>query len=190
MNLRIHNYLPLVVVLILALLTLWLRQAAELAPEGASSADSKQPDAIADNLSIVRLGSNGKPQYSMSAKRLLHYTRDNVSMLESPRFDKRDADGVQTVITANRGRISMNSEEAFFYGDVRMTRTGAQRELKASTEYLHVIPSQNVIRSDQQVTIDNGGARLSGVGLEINKASGQISLQSQIKGTYHVTRKQ
>lgn len=190
MKIHIHNMLPVVVVLILASLTLWLRQAVEFLPESTVTRDENKPDAIAEKLSIVRLGTDGKPHYSMSASRLLHYTRDNVAMLESPRFDKRDPDGVRTAITATRGRIARSNDEAFFYGDVRMTRTGARRDLQARTEFLHVIPSRNLILSDRQVTISDGSSTMTGVGLEINKATGQISLKSQVKGSYHAARKQ
>ncbi len=190
MKIQAYNMLPVVIMLILASLTLWLRQAVEFLPETTVSRDDSKPDAIAEKLSIVRLGPDGKLLYSMTAGRLLHFDRDNVAMLESPRFDKRDRDGVRTAITATRGRIAKGNDEAFFYGDVRMTRTGARRDLQARTEFLHVIPSRNLILSDRQVTLNDGTSTLTGVGLEINKATGQISLKSQVKGSYHAARKQ
>ena len=191
MKFRVNNLLPLLIVLILALLTLWLRHAAEQLPESARPTDDKEPDAIVKNLSIVRLGSSGVAQYSMSASRMLQFSRDNSTVLEMPRFEKNDDDGVKTTITASRGRIATDGKEAFFYGNVLLNRSSSARQaaLQARTEFLHILPGKDLIRTDRHVTITSGNSSLSGIGMEINKAKGQISLQSQVKGSYHVARK-
>lgn len=183
--------LPLLIALILALLTLWLRQAAEYVPENGRSVGDNEPEAIVQNLSIVRLDSRGLAQYSMSASRMLHFPRDNAMALEKPRFEKNDKDGIKTTITANRGRITKDGEEAFFYGEVLLNRSATPRQpaLQAKTEFLHIIPNKDLVRSDRHVTITSGNSSLSGVGMEIDKAKGQISLQSQVKGSYHAARK-
>ena len=191
MKLRLNNLLPLLIALILAMLTLWLRQAAEQLPESARAIDEKEPDAIVKNLSIVRLGSGGLAQYSMSASRMLQFSRDNSTVLETPRFEKSDDDGVKTTITASRGKITDGGQEAFFYGNVLLNRSSSPRQaaLQAKTEFLHILPGKDLVRTDRHVIITSGNSSLSGVGMEINKAKGQISLQSQVKGSYHVARK-
>lgn len=191
MKIRVNNLLPLLIVLILALLTLWLRQAAELLPEDTRPTNDKEPDAIVQNLSIVRLGSSGLAQYSMSASRMLQFSKDNSTVLETPRFEKNDDDGTRTTITASRGRITDGGQEAFFYGNVLLNRSSSARQaaLQAKTEFLHILPGKDLVRTDRHVTITSGSSSLSGVGMEINKAKGLISLQSQVKGSYHVARK-
>lgn len=191
MKLRLNNLLPLLIALILAMLTLWLRQAAEQLPESARAIDEKEPDAIVKILSIVRLGSGGLAQYSMSASRMLQFSRDNSTVLETPRFEKSDDDGVKTTITASRGKITDGGQEAFFYGNVLLNRSSSPRQaaLQAKTEFLHILPGKDLVRTDRHVIITSGNSSLSGVGMEINKAKGQISLQSQVKGSYHVARK-
>lgn len=191
MKIRINNVLPMVVMLILAVLTLWLRQAAEQPADENRPANSKEPEAIVQNLSIVRLNSNGLAQYLMSARRMLHFSVDDSTVLETPRFERRDSDGMMTTITATRGELTNGSEEAFFYGDVRLDRSasGKQAPLQARTEFLHILPDKDLILTDKHVTLTNGTSVLSGVGMEINKATGQISLQSQVKGSYHAARK-
>ena len=96
-----------------------------------------------------------------------------------------------TTITANQGKLTNGSKEAFFYGNVRLDRSasGNQAPLQARTEFLQIEPGKDVVRTDRHVTLTNGSSSLSGVGMEINKAKGQISLQSQVKGSYHAARK-
>jgi lipopolysaccharide export system protein LptC len=190
-KIRINNMLPLLIVLILALLTLWLRQAAERLPDDTRPTNDKEPDAIVQNLSIVRLGSGGQAQYSMSATRMLQFLRDNSTVLETPRFERNDDDGTKTTITANRGRITSGGQEAFFYGNVLLNRSSSPKQaaLQARTEFLHILPDKDLVRTDRPVTITSGNSTLSGTGMEINKSKGLISLQSQVKGSYHVARK-
>ena len=179
--------LPLLVVLILAVLTLWLRQTAEDIPGGARIVDDKEPEAIVENLSIVRLDTKGLPQYSMSASRMLRFASEDSTVLETPRFERRDDQGVKTTVTANRGRITSGGQDVFFYGNVLLNRSapGNEAPLQARTEYLHILPGKDVVRTNRHVTITHGSSSLSGVGMEIDKSKGQISLQSQVKGSYH-----
>lgn len=191
MKIRVNNLLPILVMLILAALTLWLRQAAEQTAGDERRASDTEPEAIVQNLSIVRLDANGLAQYSMSARRMLHFAADDSTVLETPRFERRDGDGVMTTVTANRGKLSAGSKEAFFYGDVRLDRSasGKQGPIQARTEFLHIIPAEDLVRTDKHVTLTSRTSSLSGVGMVINKAKGQISLQSQVKGSYHAARK-
>ena len=185
MKIRITNMLPLLVMLILAALTLWLRQAAEL-PGEESRAGNKGPEAVVENLSLVRLNTDGSTQYSLSAGRMLMYPDDDTTVLEVPRFERRDTDGITTMVTADRGRITKNGDEAFFYGNVTLNRNSPDsRSLQARTEYLQIVPKQDLARTDRHVTITDGKSTLSGTGMEINRLKRQISLKSQVKGTYY-----
>jgi lipopolysaccharide export system protein LptC len=185
MKIRVTNMLPLIVMVVLAALTLWLRQAAEL-PESETRSSGKGPEAVVDNLTLVRLNASGTTQYSLSASKMLVYPSDGATLLEMPRFERHDADGVSTLVTANRGRVSKDGEEAFFHGNVMLNRNApGARTLQARTEYLQIVPAQDLARTDRHVTITDGTSTLSGTGMEISKLKKQISLQSQVKGTYH-----
>jgi len=191
MKLRINNLLPLVMVLLLAVLTLWLRQTAETTGEDVVRAGTNDPDAIVDNLTITRLGETGTAQYAMTAKRMLHFPHDNSSVLEAPRFEKRGADGVTLTVTATRGTVMDRTQEAFFNGNVLLSRStpGGKPDLEARTEFLHVMAATDLVRTNRQVTITQGGRTLSGVGMELNRLTRQISLLSQVKGHYDVARR-
>lgn len=191
MKLRINNLLPLVMVLVLAMLTLWLRQAAENPAQDAARAGKNDPDAVVDNLTITRLGETGTAQYTMTAKRMLHFPTDDSTVLEEPRFEKRGADGVNLTVTAVRGTVIDKTQEAFFNGNVLLSRStpGGQPDLQARSEFLHVMAAKDLVRTNRQVTITQGTRTLSGVGMELNKLTRQITLQSQVKGHYDVARR-
>jgi LPS export ABC transporter protein LptC len=62
--------------------------------------------------------------------------------------------------------------------------TAEEPELRARTEFLHVLTRQGILRTNQAVTISDGRSTLTGVGLVYNKAKQQFTLQSQVKGTF------
>ena len=185
MKRRINNLLPLLIVLFLAGLTLWLRQAIEPPPPENTALLRHDPDAIVDNFTLVRLGQAGSPQYSISARKMQHYPDNDATELEKPRFLNRGSDGTTFTVTADRGTITADAAEAMFHGNVLLRREAADRPaLQARTEFLHLLPEKDIARTDRRVTISEGNTVLSGVGMEINKRTRQFSLLSQVRGTY------
>jgi lipopolysaccharide export system protein LptC len=185
MKLRINNLLPLLMVLFLAGLTLYLRQAIEQPQPGKAAAKRHDPDAIVENFKLVRLGQAGSPQYSMTAKKMLHFPDEDNTELEKPQFLRHNSDGTRFTVTAERGTMSANSAEATFTGDVQLRREAANRPpLQARTEFLHVLADKDIVRTDRHVTIREGNTVFSGVGMEFNKRTRQIALMSQVRGTF------
>ncbi len=75
------------------------------------------------------------------------------------------------------------------YGPPLDATPAGRDDLQVRTEYLHVLPDKGIARTDRHVMITQGSSVLSGVGLEINKLKQQVSLQSQVKGSFHVARR-
>jgi lipopolysaccharide export system protein LptC len=116
-----------------------------------------------------------------------HFADDGSGEVLYPRVVQiGSAGGGDFVATANRGTISGDGEEAFLYGNVLLLReaTPEEPELRARTEYLHVLARQGILRTNQSVTISDGKSTLTGVGLTVNKAKQQFTLQSQVRGTF------
>ncbi|MBM3345353.1 MAG: LPS export ABC transporter periplasmic protein LptC [Betaproteobacteria bacterium] len=190
MKLRTNNLLPLLIVLFLAGLTLWLRFAVEQTSPGAR-ASSHEADAIVENLKIVQYGVSGTPAYTMSARRMVHYPDGESAELELPHFEKRGADGATMSVTARHARISQDAGDARFSGDVLLRReaTADRPAMLARTEYLHVMAARDLLRTDRPVTITEGNTVFSGIGMELNRATRQFTLLSQVRGTYDAIKR-
>ena len=52
------------------------------------------------------------------------------------------------------------------------------------TSYLHVIPDQDLAKTDRQVTLTSGNSTVTSVGLEFNNATRSLKLLSQVQGTF------
>ena len=191
MNTRASSLFPLLLMLALAVMSFWLERAVQ-APERDKSGRSRHdPDFIADNFGITRMNAAGKPEYIISAKRMLHFPDDESTSIDQPRLIQNREKGPPITVSAERGLISSNGNEAQFFGNVVVIRQPGkgEKELRVNTEYLHVIPDRNIARSNKAVTITEGGTRLSGVGMEVNNKTRQFLLNSQVKGTFDVEKK-
>jgi lipopolysaccharide export system protein LptC len=183
---RVSSLFPLLLLLALAAASLWLERAVQ-APEYDKSGKTRHdPDFIAEDFGITKIGANGKPEYILSAERMQHYPDDESTSVVAPRLVQRHDNANPVVIRADRGLIAKNGEEASFYGSVVVVREAGrgQSELRVQTEYLQVVPDRDLARTDKPVIITEGRSRLSGVGMEFNNKTRQFALQSQVRGTF------
>jgi len=186
MKTRVAPLLPLALMAFLGMLTLWLQYAVREGASGESRPPEHEPDAIVENFAVKNLDAFGKLQYTFSAPKMQHFEDDGSGEVLYPRVEQIAAQGGNFVATANRGTINRQGEEAFLYGNVLIVReaTPEEPELRARTEFLHVLARQGILRTNQAVTISDGRSTLTGVGLVYNKAKQQFTLQSQVKGTF------
>lgn len=190
MRVRISNLLPLLVALLLAGLTLWLRIAVEAPSTGDSGRFRHDPDAVVDDFTVTRLDEQGAPRYTLSAEHMVHFADDDSTELVAPRFVRRGA-GPTLTVTAKRGSVTHDGEEAFLHDDVLIVReaTPEHEELRVHTNYLHILAEQDIARTDEPVTIAEGRSVLSGVGMEFEKDQSRFKLYSRVRGTFEQIRK-
>lgn len=186
MKTRVAPLLPLALMAFLGLLTLWLQYAIRENAGGDSHSPAHEPDAIVDNFTVQDLDTSGKLRYTFSAPKMQHFADDGSGEVLYPRLVQIATEGGNYVATANRGTINREGEEAFLYGNVLIVReaTPEEPELRARTEFLHVLTAQGILRTNQTVTISDGKSTLTGVGMVINKAKQQFTLQSEVRGTF------
>ena len=183
---RVSSLFPLLLLLALAAASFWLERAVQ-APEYDKTGKLRHdPDFIAEDFGITKMGADGKPEYSLSAARMLHYPDDESTDIVEPRLVQRHDDAAPIVIRADRGLLSRNGEQASFFGNVVVVReASAQRsELRVQTEYLQIDPDRDLASTNRPVTITEGRSRLAGVGMEFNNKTRQFSLLSQVRGTF------
>jgi lipopolysaccharide export system protein LptC len=186
MRTRATNLLPLVLMLFLAALTLWL-QYAVLEDFGSDAKPAKHdPDAVVENFTVQRLDESGKLRYTFSAPKMVHFSDDGSGEVIYPRIVELAEDGANLVATANRATVHRQGEEAFLYGNVLLLRetTPERPELRARTEFLHMLAEKGVSRTDHTVTITEGRSVLTGVGMVVDTKKHQFMLQSQVKGVF------
>ena len=183
---RLTSWFPFLLLAGLAALTFWLDRMVQLAPGAPQALSRHDPDYMVDKLKAARTNENGIVIYTLDAERMIHYPDDDTTHLTAPRFVSLRAKQAPVTITAREGLVSSNGENVYFKNDVKVTRAAyADRsEMVMRTTYLHIIPDDNIARTDQPVTIQDAAAVVHAVGLELNNETRVLRLFSNVRGTY------
>ena len=188
---RARYWLPLLPLFGLLGATYWLNL--QVQPQAAKPDSSKRhdPDAIIENFSAIKLNEQGVPSFIMVAKKMLHYPDDDSTTLEAPRITMLSAEHPAIHASAKRGMVSSKGDEIFLHDDVEVLRDASakQDQLSLQTEYLHVIPDQNLTDTDRAVTIVEDHTTVHAIGMEMNSETRTLKLLSQVRSEHVPAKK-
>jgi lipopolysaccharide export system protein LptC len=177
---------PLALLALLAALTFWLDRIAQPTTTPRDGNMRHDPDYIVENFVAVSTRVDGTPRYQLKAKRMRHYPDDDTTHLENPSILSFDGKHPETTIVADTALMSAEGKTIDFNGNV-ITNRAASRTRKGmvlTTEHLHVIPDDEIARTDSPVSLVEANTKLTAVGLELNNKSKTIRLKSKVRGSY------
>jgi len=183
---RFSALFPLLLLAALAGVTWWLEQALQGPPPRRAAILRHDPDYIVDKLTAIRMDISGGIKYTLRAAKMTHYPDDDSTHLESPGLAAESGRAPVTV-TAKQGLVSSNGENIYFRENVVVTRAAyaGKSEMTLASSYLHVLPEENIAKTDRPVTITDATTVINAVGLEFNHETSVLKLLSQVRGTYH-----
>lgn len=188
---RLVTWSPLILVALLAALTFWLDQKVQppdRLPDGSRRHD---PDFVIDGFAAVKMNPDGSRRYALSAKRMVHYPDDDSADLELPKLVYFDYKRAPVTVRSDIARSTLGGEDVFFEGDVQVVRSAhdINPELGIFTSFLHVIPDQELAKTDRLVRMIEGKSTGSSVGLEFDNRSRQVRLLSEVKVSYETPKR-
>ena len=183
---RLSTLFPVVLLILLAALTYWLDRAVQGPAAQGKTVLRHDPDYMVDKLLATRMDVNGRVRDTLHAAHMVHYPDDDSTELTKPRF-MTFGQGAPMSITANHGLVSSNGGNLYFRGDVRAARApyANNSELVVTTQYLHVLPDDNIARTDQPVTIQDASMTIDAVGMELNNETRILKLNAKVRGVYN-----
>ncbi len=187
---RLSNLFPLLLMVLLAALTYWLDRVVQSPAAAPNALLRHDPDYIVDKMLATRMDISGAIKNTLFAVRLVHYPDNDTTELTAPRLISHSRSSPLT-ITAKSGLVSSNGESVYFRDSVRAVRApyGEKSELVLETDYLHVLPDDNIARTDRAVTIADANMVINAVGMEMNSETQMLTLNAQVKGVYHNAKK-
>ncbi|GIX28630.1 MAG: hypothetical protein KatS3mg123_2511 [Burkholderiales bacterium] len=182
---RLASFFPLLLLAALAALTYWLDRAVQPPAPDLTASLRHDPDFIAEGFSAVQLGPDGRSRYVITGRRLIHYPDDDTAHVEEPRVLITEPEKPPVHVSARRGTITADGEHVHLMDEVRIERGGGIEEGGAvlTTSYLHILPGQELARTDQPVTLEDANTVIHGVGLEFDRKTQTVTIQ-RIKGRY------
>jgi lipopolysaccharide export system protein LptC len=192
MSERFSAWFPLFLLAALAALTFWLDRFVQPPSPARETVARTDPDYVVDTLTATRLAADGSIKHTLTAVKMVHYPNDDSTRLDSPTFVSHAASRAPVTITARTGLVSSEGETIHFHDNVRVLRApyAGESALEVRTEYLLVIPDENIARTDRAVTITDAHTTVTAVGLELDSEKRILKLLSRVKGTYHDPKRQ
>lgn len=188
---KLTAWFPLLLLAMLAALTFWLDLAVQPQAGARNGSVRHDPDYIIDSVSAIRMAPDGNIKHTLTAEKMTHYPDDDSTHLQMPKFVSMASPKAPTTITSREALVSKDGDNVYFTDNVRVTR-GAyadKSELVMETSYLHVIPDQNIAKTDRPVTITDANTIVKSIGLELNNETRILKLESQVRGTYEKRKK-
>jgi lipopolysaccharide export system protein LptC len=187
---RLIAWSPAILLLLLAVLTWWLDAKVRSPLNLGGQATRGAPDFYVEGFNAVRMNPDGTRRYELSGKRLVHYTNERSAILSSPTLLYHDYARAPVTVSADIAEIENGGENVYFRGDVRIDRPpfDLNPRLGVATSYLHVIPDQEIAKTDQPVTLADGNSTVRSVGLEFDNRNNRISLLSRVQAHYENPR--
>ena len=193
---RLSTLVIIVLLALLALLTFWLERVVQEITPVREKPPAHEADYIADKLFATRMGLDGRVRDTVHAVKLTHYPDDDRIELASPRFVTYGRD-TPLAVTATQAKITSNGGNVYFMGDVLVRRgainTGGAATaahapggaMTVRTEYLHLMPDDNIAKTDRPVTLDDGQLRIQAGGMELNSDTRVMKLSGGVRGAYN-----
>jgi lipopolysaccharide export system protein LptC len=187
---RLTSLFPIALLLVVAAVTVWLDRQVQ-PPERAGDGKMRHdPDYVVDNFSATRVGPDGKPRYTLSARRMVHYPDDDSTYLDEPKFVNLANPTSTVTVTSKSALVSSDGENAYLNDNVRVVRSafGKKSEMTMLTSYLHIIPESDIAKTDKPVKLYDANTLITSVGLEFNNETHILKLLSNVRGTYETPK--
>lgn len=178
----------------LALGSFWLFEVMRRAGEEAMpAAERKEPDFYVENFSYVKIGKTGKAQYHFSGAKMTHNPQDDSYDIALPVINsvgKENGRGPM-VVRADRATVNSDNSQIHMYDNVRLDRpaTADAQAMQVRSEYMLVLPDDDIVKTDKPVKIAVGQSVLTGTGMLANNATRELQLSSNVHGTYQAPQR-
>ncbi len=179
---RLHPNFLLIPIILITLLTFWIDHMAE-SLETASNDNFHRPDYIVKGVSGIQMNYDSSIHSTFIAKKMMHYEYRELTKLERPYFVNVEPGKPTIRLKADNAELFSKGENIYLTGNVVVLRESGDSVITMETNYLHLIPEENIVKTDGMVTIKDKNTTITAVGLELNNYTGIVQLFSQVRAT-------
>lgn len=187
---RVTLYLPLALMGLLALGTWWLVRNAPrpLQPQTPAPAQH-EVDYFMRDFSVKTFDADGRLQSVVRGRLAQHYPDTDSLEIDAVQIHSTDVQGRVTVASANRGVSNADGSEVELFGNAIVERTTPPRPGRAASppmrfegEYLHAWVNEERVRSNQPVTLIQGGDRVTADSLDYDNKAQLLEMHGNVRG--------
>jgi lipopolysaccharide export system protein LptC len=182
---RFALWLPIAVLVLLALLSFWIEQSVKEAgsPNGVNQ---KEPDSIVENFLAVSTDVAGVPRYRLSADKLTHFSGSKLTLLDNPRLTHLHEEQGEMEISSEKASVSPEGDKVIFTGEVNLLRPAydGRKEMSMQTSYLEVLTEKSEALTEEPVVIKQPGMQIAANGLHLFANTRILKLKGRVKAQY------
>ena len=177
------SYLPLLLMLLLALATWWLVKNSPQPKQVAATAPvSTEPDYTMTQFALERFDAAGRLKVRIEGARLRHYPATDRVEIDDAQIRAYAPDGRVTLATARRALGSGDGSEVQLLGGAEVRAVDAAgAPLVMRGEFLHAFLLTERVKSHLPVTVEQVGADVHASGLEYVNATRRLDLKGPLR---------
>lgn len=149
------------------------------------------PDSYATNVTAIRYDSNGHIASELSAPKLTHYSKDDVTVFIKPEIVLYNETQQPWKITADEGKATQGFNTIILQGNVVLFQMAGKNnpEVTIKTSLLNLDTKQQIASTKEPVvmnqkSIDGSVTSVTAIGVEAYQKTGEIKLLSHARGVY------
>jgi lipopolysaccharide export system protein LptC len=172
------SYLPLLLMLMLALGTWWLVENSPRPPGAAAEAPLRnEPDYSMTGFAVERFDASGRLLLRLEGAEMHHYPATDRIEIQEVRIRALGEDGRLTLATARRALANGDGSEVQLIGGAEINSSGGSgAPLVMRSEFLHAFFLTERVTSNRPVVVLQGGSELRAAGLVYDHPSGRLDL--------------
>lgn len=185
----VSNYLPLLMMALLASGTWWLVKNTPLLDAPGELAPPRHiPDYRMANFEIQRIGADGRLNVQIAGAELRHYPDTDTVEIDQVRVRAIAPDGSLAIAEAKRAISNGDGSDMQLIGNVHVRRLppgageNAAAQLEVRGEFVQALSNSEILRSHLPVTIRQGGSTLNAQNFEYRHLTGQVSFTGKAQG--------
>ena len=189
---KLSSIFVLLLILIIALITYWLKTEVEKELLIKNNNNASGPEFYLKSFNSIQTKKNGDVEFILSAKNMEQFDFAEYAILKSPRFTRYKNSKPYSTIKSNKGKIISDGDEYLFTDNVILTRvkTENKKEMKLFTDQLDVLPNIDIVLTKKPVKIiQEPNIEIYGIGMKYDNKEGIIKLLSNVKVHYGSPRK-
>lgn len=156
------------------------------AADGSARMQRTEPDYYMDNFRLFKLKLTGEADYELTGKKMTHYPDTDSYLVNFPVIESLD-DRRRLQITYSDWAYAEDENSKIHMHENVVVLRPATSDTKASrmiTDYLLVLPDEDIMRTDREVIAYQGAETITGIGMESNNATREVFLLNRVRAVY------
>ena len=189
---KLSSIFVLLLILIIALITYWLKAEVEKELLIKNNNNASGPEFYLKSFNSMKTKKNGDVKFILSAKNMEQFDYAEYAILKKPHFTRYKNSKPYSFIKSNKGKVINDGDKYLFTDNVILTRvkTKKKREMKLFTDQLDILPNIDTVLTKKPVKIiQEPNIEIYGIGMKYDNKEGIVKLLSNVKVHYGSPRK-